>query len=98
MLQYIMSISQNAQYQSPVTGTPKWNAAIINIINYTCGFPALAVLLTHLLSACGWKQTHTEMRTFKIYGDNFCPFSCGATVLTFAMTFCHAAVNKCTYF
>lgn len=33
-----MSVSQHARYQSPKTGSPKWNAAIINIINSSALF------------------------------------------------------------
>ena len=34
-------VSQHAQYQSP--GPPKWDRAIINVINYTCVYPAIGL-------------------------------------------------------
>ncbi len=37
-----MSVSVHAQYQSPGTGSPKWNAAIINVMNSTCASPAFS--------------------------------------------------------
>lgn len=33
--------ASHAQYQGHGTGTPKWDALIINVINYTCVFPAM---------------------------------------------------------
>ena len=36
-----MSLSEHAQYQSPGTSSPKWNAAIINVINSICASLAL---------------------------------------------------------
>lgn len=36
-----MIVSDHAQYKSPGTGSPKWNTAIINGINFKCAFPAL---------------------------------------------------------
>ena len=35
-----MSASVYAQYQSPGTGSPTWNGAIINDINSNCAFQA----------------------------------------------------------
>lgn len=36
-----LASSQRARYQDPGTGTLEWNAAIINVISYTCAFPAV---------------------------------------------------------
>ena len=36
-------VSQHTQYKSP--GQPKWNSAIINVINYTGVYPATGVSL-----------------------------------------------------
>ena len=35
-----MTVREHAQDHSTGTGSPKWNAAIINVINSTCAFPA----------------------------------------------------------
>lgn len=35
------SVSEHAQNLSTGAGSPKWNAAIITVINATCAFPAL---------------------------------------------------------
>lgn len=36
-----MSVSEHAEYRRPEPGSPKWNTAIINVINSTSAFPAL---------------------------------------------------------
>lgn len=33
-------MSQRAQYQTPGTGSPKWNAVVFNVINHTSAFLA----------------------------------------------------------
>lgn len=38
---WAMPVTEHAQYQIPGTSSPKWNAAIFNVINCTCAFPAL---------------------------------------------------------
>lgn len=35
-----MSVSEPEQYQGPETGSPKSNAAVINVINSSCAFDA----------------------------------------------------------
>lgn len=39
---WAMPVTEHAQYQIPGTSSPKWNAAIFNVINCTCAFPALS--------------------------------------------------------
>lgn len=34
-------MSEHAQHYDPGGGSPKWKAALINVINPTCAFPAL---------------------------------------------------------
>lgn len=62
-----MLVSENAQYLSPRTSSPKWNAAIINVIISTCAFPAL----TSQNVGCGrfycyptWPETSCESIKF----------------------------------
>lgn len=37
----VSHVGEHVQYQSPGSGSPKWIAAIINIIHFTCALPAL---------------------------------------------------------
>ena len=41
LLEGSVTVSQHAQYQDPETTAAKWNAASINCIIYTCGFPTV---------------------------------------------------------
>lgn len=36
-----VTASQHAQRQGPGAGSPEWIAAMFNVINYTCTFPAM---------------------------------------------------------
>lgn len=44
-----MQVRQHAQYQGSVTGSLKWNAAIINVIIYTLPSRASAETISQLI-------------------------------------------------